>query len=321
MRQAGLFRHGVGVSQTLGGEALRISRRHQQESGHPLPALACRQRCRQQGGPDRAVGFGRRNIAARHEEPGDQSDRCRLCQFPRRIAEPAGALPAPATPDPAALQAVGLRVAWPVAAATSTVQPGQRLAVAVRRLRRGAPLVRITLSRVSSAGRVLRRIAALQLRGGRAALTVPPGAPRHYALTLRAGALEYRTRLDTAKDDHDPTRSCDGTGGAQPTATMTLASAAIIVGGTLNYTVRNTSPFCLTGGYGGTTEHLVNGTWEVLPDNRPVPMLAFLIAPGETFSAQWTLLDTWGPGRYRFTSHLLPGTDASAEFDIIETRR
>jgi hypothetical protein len=118
--------------------------------------------------------------------------------FALAAAPAAKALPAPKPPSDAALKELGVRVVWPAKDRVTTVTPGERIRVPVRRA--GASTPRVTLVRVDARGRPLRAVMGDSGRRGVLRVTVPSRAGARYALRLQVGDALFWSWLETAPD-------------------------------------------------------------------------------------------------------------------------
>src|SRR4051794_10841179 len=112
------------------------------------------------------------------------------------VSPAAAAAPAFRTPDQSALRALGVDVAWPAAQSLTDVASGSRVAVDVRRVRRGRS-GRLALIAVSANGRPIRLVAHRALRPGRFAVRLPARPGARYLLALDLDGRRFASPVTT----------------------------------------------------------------------------------------------------------------------------
>jgi hypothetical protein len=98
-------------------------------------------------------------------------------------------LPDARPPGASALRGLGVQLTWPLHRDLTTVRPGQRISVTVRRAGTATP--RLVLMRIDAAGTPVRAVMGDQGRHGRLTVTVPQRSDLRYQLRLQIGRQTF----------------------------------------------------------------------------------------------------------------------------------
>jgi hypothetical protein len=110
-------------------------------------------------------------------------------------AEASAGLPHARPPGSTALRDLGVKLDWPLHRDLTTVKPGQRITVTVKRA--GAATPRLVLVRTDATGTPRRAIMGDQGRRGRLTVTVPKRADEQYQLRLQIGRETFWSWVQT----------------------------------------------------------------------------------------------------------------------------
>lgn len=267
-------------------------------------------------------------------------------------AEAAAKGPVARLPDARVLRTHGVRVTWPLPAATACLAAGTVLRVKVRPVspRRRAK-VRLALVRTTAAGRPVRTLFAVRIGRGTFSAVVPGPVGATHHLTLTAGRRVYRSVITTvatptpapapagpvvASDYGSPVPPMPGgsyidpPSAFPPCATAGAASAALRVspaqvtpGATLAYEATNTGQRCLVPTLTARVERFDAGTWvdtgisSLYVGGQPY------VWAGGLYSGSVVLRPDAMSGHHRLTLVFViqgsePATiETSAEFDVV----
>jgi hypothetical protein len=235
---------------------------------------------------------------------------------------PAGAVAKPvgSVPSGVALKRLGLTVVWPVVQPSAVAAAGGKLTVAVVRERRARVAVDVDFTRVSVNGRPIEKLQRKRFTsGGALKVMVPKTLGRHYALTLRAGRLSYRTWIEVPTPaPPTPLASCAVPGTA--VATFALDHTVLHVGDPFTYTIANTGTACLTTGEGYTFALQTDSGWQTIPNPQVFTAEAIIIKPGQSWTGRGAVQPDLQPGHYRVTKIVdapgAPGIPVTTEVDV-----
>lgn len=239
--------------------------------------------------------------------------------------------PPPAGPDARALRALGLRVRWPLAAATVTARPGTVLVIDIENLRRGRRriAVQLRLQPVGADG-LGAAIWTRRLYAGGVRLRLPR-AGGSYRLSLTAGRLRYGGRVLIAARGAAPAGTTTAIGGTPSTPTpprggacvaslSPLAPTVVRAGASVGATVTDTGGGPCEIGFGASFAQLVGGQWIAAPTTNgscgvASPDVVLLLAPGHSQSLGATVPDWFESGVYRVSLSGLAAQQISVTAD------
>jgi hypothetical protein len=226
----------------------------------------------------------------------------------------------------------GVKIAWPLSAAETTLAAGASLTVRVSSSHRRA---RLALLRVDGRGRAMRAVARRTLRSGtfKVVLTAQPGV--RYALRLTIAGRRFWSWIVTPVPQAaaklapvaDPpidcggefacTTACDALGGA-PDAEITVTPATGRPGHALQATIVNHGAGCLisrTSNVAYWKHQLPDGSWQSTGSETALEVVTLTALPGATWTGAKTVSADFVPGAYRLVVSGQPA--ATAAFQVL----
>jgi hypothetical protein len=215
-----------------------------------------------------------------------------------------------------------LKVTWPE---QRTYAAGEELTVKVA----SDKAVPVALVRQSASGKVMRTIARRTLRKGTFTAAVP--AAGRYSLRVAQRGRTVTVVEPVAWPQASPTPPPTfPTLPAPPTACVTatdmsaelrLSATTVQAGGTLPYTLVNTSAACaVTAGAPYEFEwRLTDGTWEAVQSKQVFATYAVFLPAGRTYAKQAQIPADFRPGSYRLLDSVSGGSGVvhvAAEFEV-----
>jgi hypothetical protein len=221
----------------------------------------------------------------------------------------------------------GFVVTMPGDDALRALNPGDRVAVTLRataKSRRRHSVAVVTLSRRGEAG----SIASSRMAAGTFTAQIPPAVDGTYSLLVRVTGKGFKVAFtevtfEVTVPDPVPTGPC----GELPddvSAELGVSSSRLKPGGTVNFSLANTGPGCLTTGYGFVWQVSRGGTWVNVPLNLIVPTVLVSLQPGSALSDTFTVPTNTTPGRYRIVKHFRAAgaeDEIAVDVDVVANRR
>ena len=166
------------------------------------------------------------------------------------------------------------------------------------------------------------------MAGGTFTAQIPPGVDGTYSLLVKVTGKGFKVAFtevtfEVSVADAVPTGPC----GELPddvSAELGVSSSRLRPGGTVNFSLANTGPGCLTTGYGFVWQVSRAGAWVNVPLNLVVPTVLVSLQPGSALSDTFTVPAGTAPGRYRIVKHFrAAGADdeIAIEVDVVARHR
>jgi hypothetical protein len=196
----------------------------------------------------------------------------------------------------------GFLVTMPGDDALRALQPGDRVAVALAataKSRRRHSVAVVTLSRRGGAGSIARS----RMAAGTFSAQIPPGVDGTYSLLVKVTGKGFKvafTEVTFEVSVPDPVQT--GPCGELPddvSAELGVSNSRPRPGGTVDFSLANTGPGCLTTGFGFVWQVSRGGAWVDVPLNLVVTTAVVSLQPGSALSDTFTVPATTAPGQYR----------------------
>jgi hypothetical protein len=204
-------------------------------------------------------------------------------------------------------QAAATKVTWP---ANKDHRPGEQIAVVVK----ADHAVKVSVLRVTDAGKVMSTVARKSLKSGTVTATLANAGS--YSLRVQDGNRVRTRALKVVAPTPTVDNGCGDAHAIVPSVQPTLSATTVHPGQTLRYSILNTSVGCVSVGLPYRIEwQQPDGNWKIDPWGlQAFPLPAFVLGTAKAFDKLISVPADAAPGHYRLVE---PLASIFPEFDVV----